>query len=147
MDYASVVWSPHLNVDITIIGHVQQALSKRILCLKNLSYEIRFKKFGLISLEQRRKYIDLVWLYKIIHGLSSITMPNLCITVDSGNYVLRNKGYRLYLKKYNSSAESVGFTYKSVQIWNSPPTKFYTTSLSVFKRNVIKFFSDQPNIA
>ena len=57
-----------------------------------------------MSLEQRRKYVDLVWLYKIIHGSSSITMSDLGITVAYGDHKLRYKGYRLYLENSNSGA-------------------------------------------
>ena len=98
-----------------------------------------FKNLGLTSLKQRLKYIDLLWLYKIIHGLSSITKSDLGITVASGDHVLRNRGYTLYLKNSFSRAVLFGFTYRSAKLWNTLPTKFYTTSLSVLKRNIIKF--------
>ena len=51
-------------------------------------------------------------------------MPDLGITVASEDRVLRNKGYRLYLKNFNSSVVLFGFTYKSVKLWNSLPTRF-----------------------
>jgi len=38
----------------------------------NLPYEVKLKKLGLWSLEDRRVKADLIEVYKIVHGLSSV---------------------------------------------------------------------------
>jgi len=40
--------------------------------VRNLPYEIRLKKLGLWSLERRCVRADLIEVYKIIYGLSSV---------------------------------------------------------------------------
>ena len=94
--------------------------SKRISNLKNLSCVIRLKILGLKSSEQRRKYIDLVWLYKIFQCLSSIspswTWVEQYMLLEIMCYVIKVTGY--VFKKYNSSAILFGFTYRSVKLWN-----------------------------
>jgi len=41
--------------------------------LRNLPYETRLQKLGLWTLENRRVRADLIEVYKIIHGLSSVS--------------------------------------------------------------------------
>ena len=62
-------------------------------------------------------------------------MSDLGITVASGNHVLRNIGYRLglFLKNSISKAILLGFTYRSVKLWNSLPNKFYIRSICLFQ--------------
>ena len=38
----------------------------------NLPYEVKLKKLGLWSLEDRRVRADLIEVYKIVYGLSSV---------------------------------------------------------------------------
>ena len=40
--------------------------------VRNLPYEVRLKKLGLWSLEDRRVRADLIEVYKIVYGLSPI---------------------------------------------------------------------------
>ena len=40
--------------------------------VRNLPYEVKLKKLGLWSLEDRRVRADLIEVYKIVHGLSPV---------------------------------------------------------------------------
>ena len=59
LEYASHVWCPHLKVDITLIKTVQRMFTKRMPCLRHLTYDERFSSSKLESLEHRRLYLDL----------------------------------------------------------------------------------------
>jgi len=43
-----------------------------ILSIKEFPYEVRLKKLGLWSLEDRRIRADVIEVFKIIHGLSTV---------------------------------------------------------------------------
>ena len=69
LEYASQVWSPHINKDITLLENVQKFAFK--LCTKqwDLVYEQLLVLLDLPRLSTRRLYLDLLTMYKIIHGL------------------------------------------------------------------------------
>jgi len=46
--------------------------TRMILSIKEFPYEVRLKKLGLWSLEDRRIKADLIEVFKIIHGLSTV---------------------------------------------------------------------------
>ena len=69
LEYASQVWSPHINKDITLLENVQKFAFK--LCTKqwDLVYEQLLVLLDLPRLSTRRLYLDLLTMYKIIHCL------------------------------------------------------------------------------
>lgn len=86
LEYGSPIWSPFYQVHINDIERVQKK------CLKVLSYrqhfgractsyDERLSKFRVQSLEIRRKYFDLVYLYKIVHFMidSSVLLSNITL--------------------------------------------------------------------
>lgn len=72
LEYASVVWSPHLKGDVSALEKVQERATRIPTALRNLPYEERLKAWGLTSLEVRRSRGDLIQLYKNINGLDTI---------------------------------------------------------------------------
>ena len=61
LEYSIQVWSPLLEGDISKLKKTQRATkipNKR----KNISYEDRLKSFGLTTLEERRKRVDLIYM-------------------------------------------------------------------------------------
>ena len=50
------------------IEHVQRSFTKRLFCLKNLTYIDRLKQLEIDTLERRRLIYDLCTCFKIIHG-------------------------------------------------------------------------------
>ena len=64
-DYCSSAWSPCKLSDIDLLENVQRNFSKRLDGLKDLPYEERLNKCGLVSLELRRLRKDLALYYQI----------------------------------------------------------------------------------
>ena len=114
LEYASHVWCPHLKVDITLIERVQRMFTKRIPCLRHLTYDQRLSSSKLESLEHRRFYLDLVLLNilgcvhvllyyypygikflfiffcKIVHGFVDINMYDIGVLPVTERQSLRN---------------------------------------------------------
>ena len=80
LEYASHVWCPHLKVDIILIERVQRMFTKRIPCLRHLTYDERLSSSKFESLEHHRLYLDLVLLYKTVHGFVDINMYDIGIS-------------------------------------------------------------------
>ena len=79
LEYAAVVWSPHLKKHIMKIEKVQRAATRWVPSLRDLSYEERLDKLQLPTLEERRKRGDMIMLYKCDEGKEK---------VDSNEYII-----------------------------------------------------------
>ena len=90
LEYASHVWCPHLIVDITLIERVQRMFTKLLPCLRHLKYGEKLSSSKLESLEHRRLYNDLVFLYKIVHGFVEINMYDIDFLPVNERQSLRN---------------------------------------------------------
>ncbi len=72
LEFASTVWNPYLKCDIEAIEKVQKRATKIPLSLRNLTYDKRLEKWGLTTLEERRKRGDLIQMFKFSNGLELI---------------------------------------------------------------------------
>ena len=63
-----------------MIERVQRKFTKRIPTLHNLSYNDRLAYLNIQSLEHRRLYIDIVTLYKIVHGFINVNIHDIGIS-------------------------------------------------------------------
>ena len=77
LEFNSSIWSPHLVKDIIAIEQVQKYFTKNLKGLSNKTYKERLAILNLPSLESHRVFIDLVFLYKIMHGLSDNKLQQL----------------------------------------------------------------------
>jgi len=86
IEYASQVWSPHLQMDINKLEAVQRRFTKRLYGMYDLEYTARLRALNIDSLEKRRLHADLVLAYKILFGLVDIN--------SSDFFILNNNNYR-----------------------------------------------------
>ena len=133
LEYASHVWCPHWKVDITLIERVQRIFTKRIPCLRHLTYDERLSSSKLESLEHRRLYLDLVLLYKIVHGFVDINMYDIGVSPVTERQSLRNYGVGLNVCKSLSSQCMLCFANRTCKVWNLLPINAVLLRFSLFK--------------
>ena len=118
LEYACQVWSPNTVNHIDRIERVQRSFTKRLPIIKHKTYLERLDFLKIISLEQRRLHLDLVFMFKIINNQFEIPFNE--------HFAFKNtqtRGHSKALKptlpqpKYNICKFS--FTQRIVQIWNS----------------------------
>ena len=136
LEYASHVLCPHLKVDITLIERVQRMFTKRIPCLRHLTYAKRLSSSKLESLKHRRFYLDLVLLYKIVHGFVDINMYDIYILPATERQSLGNYGIGLNVCKPLSSQRMFCFAYKACKVRNLLPTNAVLLRFSLFKKYI-----------
>ena len=77
LEYASHVWSPHTDTNVSLIETVQRRAARWVThdysSYSSVTHMIN--TLGWRSLEQRRAYARLLMLYKIVHGLVEIPLP------------------------------------------------------------------------
>ena len=74
LEFCTSAWSPYYAKDKVLIEKIQRRFTRMIPHLRHLSYEERLAKLRLWSLEDRRIRSDLLEVYKMTHGLSSIKL-------------------------------------------------------------------------
>ena len=73
LEYASVVWSPHYQLDIDKLEMVQRRSARFVL---NVSVTEMLSFLGWPSLQSRRIDAKLVLLYKIINNIVHVDLDN-----------------------------------------------------------------------
>jgi ribonuclease P/MRP protein subunit RPP40 len=72
LEYCVQAWRPYLKKDIELIEGVQRRATKLIKSLKDETYENRFKKLHLTSMETRRLRGDLIEVFKMFKGMDNL---------------------------------------------------------------------------
>ena len=140
LEYNSPVWSPYLIKDITKVERVQRHFTKVafLRCgVDFVSYDDRLRKLNIKSLQERRIYFDLVFLYKIIHGLTNLHFSDYFVFRHT-YYNLRGNSQKIdTLNKFKSHQWSNTFFARVVKFWNAIPDDVaMSLSLNVFKHKV-----------
>ena len=83
-------------------------------------YKERLSILKLPTLECRRTYNDLIFLFKIVHGLSVIFLRNMFPPIAyNSNLILRHHPHQLNLPLPRTDLLKFSFHYRSVKTWNS----------------------------
>ena len=119
LDYALVVWNPHLLKDIRALEAVQRRATRMVPQFGTMTYVERLTFLNLPSLYYRRRRMDMIITYKIIHGLvcvpcSEFFVFNLGIT--------RSNGLKLSKEYVNTNVRLQCYKIRIINDWNSLPS-------------------------
>ena len=118
LEHASEIWNPYLIGDIQTLEKVQRRATKLVPELRHLDYTSRLVALNLPSLLYRRRRMDMITVFRIVHGLQGVSFGNLFLF---HNTITRANGYKLYkhfchlnLHKFFSPRESlrIGINYQ-----------------------------------
>jgi len=135
LEYCTVAWSPHYVKDKELLERVQRRFTRMITELKALSFPERLNRLNLWTLEERRVRADLIEVYKMVHGLSTIPFEDL-FEVDNSRRP-RGRSLRLLKKRCRRDIRLYFFSERVVNVWNSLDDQSVTASSSnSFKSNL-----------
>ena len=92
LEYALKIWNPHLIGDIQVLEKVQKCAIKLVPDLRQLTYSDRLAALNLPSLLYRRRRMDMITVFKIVHGLEGVPFDDL---FTFHNTITRGNGYKL----------------------------------------------------
>ena len=139
MEYAAVVWSPHMKKDIRKIERIQRTATKMVPELKDLTYEERLTELELPTLQERRERGDLITLYKIMSGIDKIDNEELVIENEAAS---RTRGHSRKIRKSQCVGDTrkYSFPHRVVDVWNGLSEEVVTaTSVHNFKEKLDKW--------
>ena len=137
LEYAAPVWDPHLAKDINQLEDIQKFALK--ICTKrwNHNYHDLLQKANLPALVNRRNYLKLCSLFKIVNGLCFF--PSDIIT-ERVSYFHTGPPL-LFCPFARTNSYKFSFIPSSVSLWNNLPTDALSSqSFSTFKSYISPLF-------
>jgi len=106
-----------------------------ILSIKGVLHGVRLKKLGLWSLEDRRIRADLIEVFKIIHGLSTVNFSTFF------EYTTHEKNKRTSIK---TDLRQHFFSERVINTWNKLDSNIVcSSSLNIFKNHLERLHKDE----
>ena len=110
--------------------------NKTLPSVRHISYDRRLARLNLFSLKKRRLRSQLIETFKILKGIENIDYRKL-FTLSSNQ--TRSNGWKLDLKRFNTSQCGNFFTYKIASHWNKLPADVVNSaSVNQFKNKLDK---------
>lgn len=115
LEYGSQFWNPHYKKDIAKIEKVQRRFTKMIPGMSRYSYKDRLLKLNMLTLEERRKRLDLILLYKIIFKYVEMDFTNYIEFTDNQT---RGHNFKIKKRKFYTDLGKYTFFNRVVDDWN-----------------------------
>ena len=123
--------------DISVMESVQLRFTKWLPGLDVLTYQKRFRKLGVLSLELSREEADLVFIFKCMKQWQDLALEDLL------PYNERSEQCRLQLIYFSNKSVASLFWHWAVREWNAlPPIVTSCVSLSLFRSMVHAHFQN-----
>ena len=117
---ASQVWNPQQKGLIGKIERIQRSFTKRMTGQSEFSYTQRMENIQAVSLEKRRLHLDLIFVYKLVHGHFDMNVNDF---FEFRNSAYNTRGHRLTLvwQNCNKSLTQSFITNRVIGLWNDLP--------------------------
>jgi len=117
LEYCVSAWSPYYVKDRSLLERVQRRFTRMVPGLKKLSYEKRLEYLGLWTSEEQRNRADLLEVFKMYKGLSTIPFERLFALSTATN----TRGYAAKIAKLHCHLDlrRYFFSERTVDHWNN----------------------------
>ena len=105
--------------DIRTLEKVQRRAIQLVSELRDLDYTNRLVALNLPSLLYRRRRMDIITVFRIVHGLQGVPLENL---FQLHNTITRGNGYKLYNHFCLLNLRKFTFSQRVIEEWNKLPT-------------------------
>ena len=137
------IWSPYLIQDIKKIESIQKYFTKVVCNRCNIqfnSYSDRLQKLNLHSLQYRRVYFDITFMFKIINGTSGLNFSDFFRQRPTTYNLRYNQNNVETIDHFRDNGWLNSFFPRVAKLWNGLPSTITTiTRLELFKKALNKF--------
>jgi ribonuclease P/MRP protein subunit RPP40 len=116
-------WAPWYESDKECLEKVQRRALRMISGLKATSYEEKLKELGISTLEERRRYLDMLQTYKVLTGKVNVDRATWFDMASSGQRATRQEADPLNIRPKAARLEvrRQFFFQRVVEDWNGIP--------------------------
>ena len=133
LEYACQVWDPHQIKNISALESVQKFALRACSKQWDAPYELLLLDSNLPSLADRRKYLKLCTMYKLIHGLTDF--PKSPISFKANPHGLSHiNSYTLEGFRARTNCFASSFFPSTCTLWNSLTPDLLVSPYVSFKR-------------
>lgn len=134
LEYAQSVWAPKLRKHVNLIEGVQRRATRLVQIYKTLPYEERLRRMDLPTLEFRRKFCDMVQVYKHLNFYDKETTPQKFIKRIRPNRYHNEELQPIFAEDGFRGPQTKSFYYRTIPAWNKLPSDVVTAkSIKEFK--------------
>lgn len=120
LEFASPIWNTGFTYDLKLLESVQRRWTKQIEGLSSFPYSERLKRLNMYSTKGRLLRQDLIYAYKIFHGLSAIKPSDIFLLApDIGT---RGHRFKIFVQRPQVEARKRFFSHRVVKYWNALPS-------------------------
>ena len=125
VEYASVVWSPHIQAHKNLVEMVQRKAARFVLnsFARNSSVTALLERLNWTTLESRRNHAKVTMFYKIINDIVSI---NFSHHLQSSSSTTRGHNQRFIPISTRVNTYHHSFLPSVIRMWNSLPIEVVT---------------------
>jgi hypothetical protein len=132
VEYANVIWCPHLKRQSQAIEKIQRRATKLLTDCKDKSYGDRLRYLHLHSLKGRRIRGDLIQMFKIINKIEETNMLNY-FSFDQTERIRNSEG-KILIQYCKSNQRKYSFSHRVATNWNLLPSNVkFASSVNGFK--------------
>jgi hypothetical protein len=139
LEYAVSSWAPWYEADKECLEKIQRRAVNMVSGLKSKSYKDKLKELGMTTLEERRKYLDMVQTYKIVNRKENVRKDTWFEMASTGPRTTRQAADPLNIRPQAARLDVRRnfFSQRVVSEWNSLPAEVKKApSIDAFKRSL-----------
>ena len=145
LEYAQVVWAPHLRKHIDMIENVQCRATKSVDGLSDLEYSDRLRRLNLPTMLYRRARGDLIEMYKHFHVYDENTLSS---SFQPRHRSSRKHGFQIYQLKPKDGKRGIqtnSFFFRCASTWNNLPSYVVSAKdVNTFKKRLDDHWANAP---
>ena len=123
LEYCVQVWSSQYKKDRELLERVQRRATKMVRGLEHLLYEDKLRELGLLRLEKRRLWGDLIAAFQYLKGAYKQEGSKLFERVDNSR--TRENDFKLKEGSFCLDIRGKFCTMRVVRCWNSCPERLW----------------------
>ena len=139
LEFSSIVWSPFTQSNINKIEVIQKRFCNSIPRLRSLKYQEQLNTLRIYSLKARRLRYQLIFLFKLIHGLVDLKLDDFFQYSNTSN--TRSHNLSFVPKCSRNNYRRYFFAVDVINYWNDlSDSEVNVASINQFKSSIDTFF-------
>jgi hypothetical protein len=140
LEFGSILWCPYRQFLSDRIERIQRRFTRFFPDLRYLPYRERLCKLNLLSLFARRLRYKLIFMYKVVNGLTILNSADFFVP-SSSSFVLRGNSMKFIPPSSSKDCRRYFFTVDAVFHWNRLSTdEVQVGNVTTFKNSITSYF-------